>query len=139
MLSANLKAARRKCGFTQDDVASFLNVKRQTYSAYERGASVPDAITLQMLAGCYNVTADYLLTGKDAQMKFESEDMEELFMHYKALDKRGKTLVMAEAYRQYDRCVGTVEIGDVHVDDNEIWKKDLEYLTYLKSKSPAKG
>ena len=102
MLSANLKAARRKSGFTQDDVASFLNVKRQTYSAYERGASVPDAITLQKLAEQFSVTADYLLTGKEPYT--QSEDVKELVENYEMLDKKGKTIVMAEVYKQTGRC-----------------------------------
>ena len=108
MLKDLLKVARRNAGFTQDDVALHLNVKRQTYSAYERGASVPDALTLFKLADYFNVTADYLLTGKELHV--QSEEIKELIENFEVLDKKGKTLVMAEVYRQLERCTAEVYV-----------------------------
>ena len=61
MLSENLKTARNNANYTQDDVAKYLNVKRQTYGAYETGKSTPNPDTLIMLAKFYDVSADYLL------------------------------------------------------------------------------
>nr|DAT08313.1 MAG TPA: helix-turn-helix domain protein [Caudoviricetes sp.] len=61
MLKDNLRLARKKASKTQEDVASFLNIKRQTYSAYERGISTPDAITLKKLASFFDVSFDDLL------------------------------------------------------------------------------
>ncbi len=61
MLNDNLKKIRKEKNLTQDDVAKFLNVKRQTYGAYERGVSTPDAITLNKLANFFSVTTDHLL------------------------------------------------------------------------------
>ena len=61
MLKDNLKKSRTAKGYTQDDVAEFLNVKRQTYSAYERGVSVPDAHTLNKLSEYFGVSASDLL------------------------------------------------------------------------------
>ena len=65
MLSKNLIALRKERKLTQDDIANLLNVKRQTYSAYERGVSVPDAYTLQKLATYFGVTTDYLLNNNE--------------------------------------------------------------------------
>ena len=62
MLSENLKTKRKAKGCTQDDVASFLNVKRQTYSAYERGVSLPDSETLTKLATFFETTTDFLVS-----------------------------------------------------------------------------
>ncbi len=87
MLNEILKTARKSKGMTQDDVALLLNVKRQTYSAYERGVSVPDAITLNKLASYFEVSTDYLLgetndpspkdrqslTNTEAAMKLQKE------------------------------------------------------------------
>ena len=103
MLETFLKLSRLNRRLTQDDVASFLNVKRQTYSAYERGASVPDALTLQKLAEYFNVTSDYLLTGKEPYGHMLSDEIKELVGNFEMLDKKGKTLVMAEVYRQLMR------------------------------------
>ena len=62
MLGNTLKEIRTEKGFTQDDLANYLNVKRQTYSAYERGVSVPDANTLKSIADFLNVSTDFLLS-----------------------------------------------------------------------------
>jgi len=61
MLQERLKLARKNKGYTQDDVANFLNVKRQTYSAYERGVSIPDAMTLNKLSNFFEVKVGFLL------------------------------------------------------------------------------
>ncbi|NLD87644.1 MAG: helix-turn-helix transcriptional regulator [Clostridiales bacterium] len=61
MLKDNLIAARLKKNYTQQQVADHLNMKRQSYGAYERGVSIPDAKTLQILADYFDVSVDYLL------------------------------------------------------------------------------
>lgn len=61
MLGKKLKEMRELRGLTQSAVATYLNIKRQTYSAYERAISVPDANTLTSLANLFQVSADYLL------------------------------------------------------------------------------
>jgi transcriptional regulator with XRE-family HTH domain len=61
MLKDNLIKARNSKGYTQNDVAKILNVKRQTYGAYERGVSTPDIETLQKLAEIFGTTIDSLL------------------------------------------------------------------------------
>ena len=55
-----LKAARKKCGFRQDDVAEYLGVQRQAISQYERNANKPSRKNLEKLAQLYNVELDYL-------------------------------------------------------------------------------
>ena len=50
MLNENIKALRKNKGFTQDELASRLNVVRQTVSKWEKGYSVPDAEMLQKMA-----------------------------------------------------------------------------------------
>lgn len=61
MLGDRLREVRELRKFTQNDVANFLNIKRQTYSSYERNKSLPDANTLGLLATYFSVTTDYLL------------------------------------------------------------------------------
>src|SRR5690606_18530038 len=52
---------RTERGLTQEDLANMLNIKRQTYSAWERGIANPDIETISFLADFYNVSTDYLL------------------------------------------------------------------------------
>ena len=43
MFSDNLKTMRKEKGFSQEQLATRLNVVRQTISKWEKGLSVPDA------------------------------------------------------------------------------------------------
>jgi len=59
MLSDRLKTIRKKRRITQEEVSVFLDVKRQTYGAYERGVSTPDSQTLKKLADYFGVSTEY--------------------------------------------------------------------------------
>ena len=65
VIGERLRKEREAKGLIQDQVADFLNVKRQTYSAYERCISIPDALTLKKLTEYFGVSADYLLGKSD--------------------------------------------------------------------------
>lgn len=60
-LAKELLALRKGHQYTQDYVASFLGVVRQTYSHYENGLRTPNYETLYKLAGLYNISVDDLL------------------------------------------------------------------------------
>ncbi|MPM54047.1 HTH-type transcriptional regulator Xre [bioreactor metagenome] len=62
MFGDKLKELRKGKKATQDDLAAFLNIKRQTYSAYERNISLPDIPSLVKLASFFNVSVDYLIS-----------------------------------------------------------------------------
>lgn len=61
ILGKKLAEIRKSKGLTQDDVADMLEVKRQTYSAYERGLSSPDSPVLAKIARLFGVTTDSIL------------------------------------------------------------------------------
>ena len=50
MFQDNLKALRKRKGITQEELATRLNVVRQTVSKWEKGLSVPDSELLIKLA-----------------------------------------------------------------------------------------
>lgn len=56
-----LRNLRLGVNASQDDLAKYLGIKRQTYGAYERGVSMPDLTSLRKIARRFNVSADYLL------------------------------------------------------------------------------
>lgn len=64
-LSARLKLARKKTGFTQAKIANLLNIEIGTLSGYERGYRRPSADMLPALANLYGVSTDYLLGQTD--------------------------------------------------------------------------
>lgn len=84
-IGRRLKESREARGLTQDDVAEHLKVKRQTYSAYERNKSIPDALTLDKLACLFGVSNDYLLSREikatipeKREIELSEKDMKEI-------------------------------------------------------------
>lgn len=59
-----LTNARKEKGFTQSDVAEKLNVSFQAVSLWERGETTPEIDKLVDIASLYQVSLDWLLTGK---------------------------------------------------------------------------
>lgn len=73
-ISERLKELRKKANMTQAMLSEQLNMADDTYGNYEREKSDPSIDTIVALAQIYNVTTDYILTGKemDADAKVSS-------------------------------------------------------------------
>ncbi|AMV11726.1 MULTISPECIES: helix-turn-helix domain-containing protein [Geobacillus] len=63
-LGNRLQELRSKLNMRQEDVAKKIGVGRTTYAMYEQGKREPDYETLLKLADLFEVSTDYLLTGK---------------------------------------------------------------------------
>ena len=74
LLPAKLKELRKANGYTQDYVASYLGIVRQTYSHYETGRRTPNYDTIYKLAALYNISVDDLI-----QFIVISEDLEDCY------------------------------------------------------------
>lgn len=77
MLPDKLREIRKKQGKRQDDVADYLGILRQSYSAYERGVSVPDAKQLKKLADYFNVSTDYFFGGLNPELPSAQNEQEQ--------------------------------------------------------------
>lgn len=66
-LGRQISSAREAAGLTQGQAADALHVHRQTWSRWERGEQVPDALLLGQIARLLGVSADRLL-GEAAQL-----------------------------------------------------------------------
>ncbi len=64
--SEKIKAARKKCGISQEGLAELLGVSRQAVSKWELGDGYPQTEKLAELARTLNVSLDYLLLGEEA-------------------------------------------------------------------------
>ena len=64
MFQDNLKALRKRKGITQEELATRLNVVRQTVSKWEKGLSVPDSELLIKPAEILEVPVSRLLGSK---------------------------------------------------------------------------
>ena len=61
MLSTNLKQLRKQRGLSQGELATKLNVVRQTVSKWEQGLSVPDSEMLIRIADALDTSVNILL------------------------------------------------------------------------------
>ena len=59
--SSNLKYLREKKNCKQAEIASYLSVKPNTISNYEKGVSNPDFIILESLKNFFDISVDELL------------------------------------------------------------------------------
>ena len=68
MIFYNIRNLREDSDKTQQELASYLNVKQTTYSKYELGKiNIPIEVFIK-LADYYNVSVDYLL-GRTSKKK----------------------------------------------------------------------
>ena len=77
MFNENLRELRKSKGFTQEELATKINVVRQTVSKWEKGLSVPDADSLQKIADVLDVEVSQLLGAKIEK----EEDIGTYYMH----------------------------------------------------------
>ena len=61
-----LQALRKARGWSQEELATQINVSRQALSKWESGASVPDTENVIALSRLFGVTTAYLLLEGDA-------------------------------------------------------------------------
>lgn len=64
MFNIRLRERRKKCGFTQQQMADAINVQLRAYQYYESGERSPAFDTLVKIADVLNVSIDFLL-GRD--------------------------------------------------------------------------
>ncbi|MBE7067908.1 MAG: helix-turn-helix transcriptional regulator [Clostridiales bacterium] len=64
-----LKKIRKQKRYSQLKVAMDLSISREALSYYENGKRSPSVDTLLLLSEYFNVSIDYLITGKEFQKK----------------------------------------------------------------------
>ena len=65
-IGANIAAYRKQAGLTQAGLAEKLNYSDKAVSKWERGASLPDVLTLMQLANQFDITVNDLLVDPEA-------------------------------------------------------------------------
>lgn len=64
-----LKTIRKQRKLNQQKVAMDLNISREALSYYENGKREPSLQLLVQMSNYYNVSINYLITGKEFQKK----------------------------------------------------------------------
>lgn len=108
-ISKTLKELRIQKGMTQAQFSRLLNIARQTYSAYERGARCPDLEMASRTAKLLHVSLDWLVFDekKEEADPFASlpEDAKQLCRAFYALspEKQQEALDFIEFLEQRSR------------------------------------
>lgn len=99
-----IREARERCGLTQAELASKLNINAVTLSGYETGKHDPKSETLSLIAVICNTTTDFLL-GRSEQSFYDALSSEALGFarQYDKLDLEGKSFVGTAIKYAYDR------------------------------------
>lgn len=66
-LQDRIAVVRKAAGLTQEQLGELVGVTRQAVSKWESGQAVPDALTIAKLCKELNVSADYVLLGKEPE------------------------------------------------------------------------
>ena len=61
LIGANIATQRKQAGWTQGELAEKVGVDTETISRFERGATIPSLVTLQLLSVALNTTMASLL------------------------------------------------------------------------------
>lgn len=95
--SEKLRQLRKEAGLTQADVATKLNIKRETYTRYETGTINPPSDMILSMAKIFEVSTDYLLGSsddptppnkKDSSESEESPEVKEMFEKIKKFSQK---------------------------------------------------
>ena len=76
-LGERLYQLRKQKYITQDELADIMNVSRQSISKWELDQTYPDIDNLVRLAEYYDVSVDFLVTGKDETQADAKEDTQQ--------------------------------------------------------------
>lgn len=77
-LENRLKELREQHKYTQDDVAGFLNISKQSVSKWELGKDYPDIDNLRRLSDLYEISLDQLITGEEKYQILVASDSNKL-------------------------------------------------------------
>ncbi len=65
MFNKRLRETRKKCGFTQQNMADKLGISLNAYQKYEQAERSPSLDCLVSIADIFNTSTDYLLCRDD--------------------------------------------------------------------------
>ena len=136
-LGNSLFHARKKCGFSQEEVAEKLGVSRQTISKWETDETLPDIRQSKKMAMLYQVSLDELITFdadiKEIQQAIErtSEETEEKIDWTSAWGKKYPVLL---TYQNQVNIPGYSVRLDVMLAElkEEYWFGELDAFLVLK-------
>ncbi|MEQ8681999.1 MAG: helix-turn-helix domain-containing protein [Cyclobacteriaceae bacterium] len=103
-ISENIKYLRKQAGYTQEQFANEVGIKRSLVGAYEEGRAEPRLQTLQRIGEVLNVTSDALIAKdltKEDPKKYQKEKIKILSITVNKEDKENIELIPQKAAAGY--------------------------------------
>lgn len=94
-------------GLTQGEIALQIGTERKAFCSYINARSMPDALRLARLCAVFNVSADYLLFGKEVMGMGRKKS--DIGMFHKAATATGLTYAEAQI-QETCRMIGKVRV-----------------------------
>ena len=88
MLGARIAALRRSAGWSQAELAQKLQISASAVGMYEQGRREPAAELLVSIAALFEVSVDYLLTGKPENEQQRQRVQQTVLQSVEEMDKR---------------------------------------------------
>lgn len=100
-MNERIKELRKTLGFTQQEFADKIGVKRNTVATYEMGRSVPSDSAISLICREFNVNEDWLRNGNGEMFRPRSRN-KELFEYFNKIveNPSGVQLKLFEAMSQ---------------------------------------
>lgn len=122
-LGEKIKQIRIARGFTQDDIAEAMNLKRTTVSNWEKNLRVPSSDKLIEYAKVVGVTLDYFGDNSPERTLFQTmAQLDQLFMDASVpeADKDKAYQDIMKVYLKSKELSGIVaDTGDIQIDHNK--------------------
>lgn len=129
--SEQLKMARVKAGYTQQQIADFMGITKSAYCGYETGKRQPDVQKIKQIAGILNVSGDILLETGISDNEPTIVELEAI-RKYRALDSHGKEIIDILLEKEYQRC----QLKDDR-PDLTIAQQDMRVVRYYQRMASA--
>jgi transcriptional regulator with XRE-family HTH domain len=92
-----IRHLRKKNGLTQTEIAQKVGLKTSAFSCIELSKNKPTSELIIELSSLFNVSTDYLLTGKeDKTMSHEELELIEIYRNDNQLKEVLKTIVLSK-------------------------------------------
>lgn len=85
LIGGRLREERKRLTESQETLSQKFSVSLRTWGKYERGQTMPDALTLSKLGTDLGADVSYILTGKRTPLRTLSQEDESIIKKYRSM------------------------------------------------------
>ncbi|NHB87164.1 helix-turn-helix domain-containing protein [Photorhabdus tasmaniensis] len=95
LIGSRLREEREKTGNSQEAIASVFGISTRTWGKYERGETMPDAVTITLLGEKFGIDISYVLTGRRTPQTNITNEEQKLIENYRAMNSAARLNIQA--------------------------------------------